>query len=76
MQFMVTSNILTNYLEVKMSKRAMTTTATTLVAAMTAGTIIAAWKLYGKANTKEYGGYRRTRRGGKNYIEKVQYRPR
>ena len=56
-----------------MSKRAMTTT---LVAAMTAGTIIAAWKLYGKANTKEYGGYRRTRRGGKNYIEKVPYRPR
>ena len=52
-----------------MDKRAI---ATTFVAAMTAGTIIAAWKFYGKANTKEYGGYRRTRRGRKNYIEKVQ----
>ena len=46
-------------------------TMTFVVAAMTAGTIIAAWKFYGKARTKEYGGYRRTRRGGKNYIEKV-----
>ena len=51
-----------------MSKRAM---ATTLVAAMTAGTIFAAWKFYGKASTRKGGGYRRTRRGGKNYIEKV-----
>ena len=69
---METSNILTNFLEVKMSKRAM---ATTLVAAMTAGTIIAAWKFYGKANTRENGGYPRTRRGRKNFTE-VPYRPR
>ena len=55
-----------------MSKRAM---ATTLVAAMTAGTIIAAWKFYGKANTRENGGYPRTRRGRKNFTE-VPYRPR
>lgn len=41
-------------------------------AAVVAGSaIMTAWKFYGKANTKEYGGYRRTRRGGKNYIEKV-----
>ncbi len=56
-----------------MSKRAATTT-TTLVAAMTAGTIIAAWKFYGKASTKD-DRYRRTRRGGKNFTE-VKYRPR
>ena len=58
-----------------MSKRAMATTATTLVAAITAGTIFAAWKFYGKANTREGGGYRRTRRGGKNFTE-VKYIPR
>ncbi len=57
-----------------MSKRAMATTTTTLVAAMTAGTIIAAWKFYGKASTKD-DRYRRTRRGGKNFTE-VKYRPR
>ena len=46
-------------------------TMTFVVATMTAGTIIAAWKFYGKASTRKGGGYRRTRRGGKNYIEKV-----
>ena len=50
------------------------TIATTFVAAMTAGTLVAAWKFYGKANAKE-GGYRITRRGKTKFIE-FQLRPR
>lgn len=42
---------------------------------MVGSAIMTAWKFYGKASTKD-DRYRRTRRGGKNYIEKVQCRPR